>query len=126
LLEEGSRTRRRARRSIELKLDEFGRRNIEAAATRRGVAIDEFVGHAALYCLSAASSGRLSQRVPAFRRSQNGRPGPNGTVTLVVRLADEHWSALEAEAKRQGVTVEALIQHAALCMLADLDSNGAR
>jgi hypothetical protein len=32
------------------------------------------------------------------------------------------WEALEEEARRQGVTVERLVEHAALYYLADLDS----
>ena len=44
------------------------------------------------------------------------------TVDLELDLDNETWEELESEALRQRVTIERLVEHAALYLMADLDS----
>jgi hypothetical protein len=57
---------------------------------------------------------------------RGGRAAVEAAASIVHRinleLTDFAWSALSAEAEKQGVSVEELVQHAAMYYLADLDS----
>lgn len=105
------------RRSLKLVLDSFGRATLEAEAQRYSVSPDELVGHAVEYYLSDRNSGRPALRVPRF-----GRTEAETTMELDVDLATRTWDEAEAESKRHGVSLEQLLGHAALYLIADLDS----
>jgi hypothetical protein len=105
------------RRPLSLALDEFGASALEEHAERFSVSPAELASRAARYFLSDRDSGRLALRVPRLE-------GARGTPALHVRveLDDDLWRELEAEATRQGVSVESLVEHSILYFLADLDS----
>jgi hypothetical protein len=112
-----------------VEFDRFGRDRVGMAAARCGETIDEFVSRAARQCLAGLSPGRIARRVPDFRRlpilEAAGRAAAPRKMRVTLRLATDEWRALEAESERQRVTVECLIQHAALGLLADQDGAAA-
>ncbi len=107
-------------RLVSLALDEFGASALEGHAERFSVSPGELASRAARYYLSDRASGRLALRVPHLEGAR-GKP----TLQLTVELDDDGWRELEAEATRQGVSAEALFEHAVLYFLADLDSGRA-
>ena len=105
------------RRSLKLALDDFGRATLEGEAARYSVEPGELVSHAVGYYLADRDSGRPALRVPRFGRSATAAP-----LDLDVELDDRAWDEAEAEAARQRVPLERLLEHAALYLIADLDS----
>jgi hypothetical protein len=105
------------RRSLKLALDSFGRATLEVEAERYAVSPGELVGQAVEYYLSDRDSGRPALRVPRF-----GRTRAKPTMELDVDLAARTWADAEAESKRQGVSLERLLEHAAIYLIANLDS----
>ena len=75
------------------------------------------IQQAVRHWLEVRGSQRLSVRAPRF--------GQSGSVTATrvrVRLAGSEWEALERSAADQGVTLERLLVHVVVLVLADLDS----
>jgi hypothetical protein len=107
------------RRSMTLELDEFGRSTLEAEARKHALSPEQLVGHAARYYLADRESGRPAHRVPRFPRQ---RPPDETRLPVELDLESGTWRELDAESKRQGVPVERLLEHAALYLIADLDS----
>ena len=107
-------------RLVSLALDEFGASALEEHAERFSASPGELASRAARYYLSDRGSGRLALRVLHFEGAQEKPP-----LRLMVELDDDGWRELEAEATRQGVSIEALFEHAILYFLADLDSGRA-
>jgi hypothetical protein len=105
------------RRSLKLALDDFGRATLEGEAARYSVEPGELVSHAVGYYLGDRDSGRQALRVPRFGRSATAAP-----LELDVELDDRAWEEAEAEAARQRVPLERLLEHAAMYLIADLDS----
>ena len=105
------------RRSLKLALDDFGRATLEGEAARYSVEPGELVSHAVGYYLGDRDSGRQALRVPRF-----GRSAPAAQLELDVELEDRAWDEAEAEAARQRVPLERLLEHAAMYLIADLDS----
>ena len=105
------------RRSLKLALDDFGRATLEVEAQRYSVAPGELVSHAVEYYLADRDSGRAALRVPRF-----GRTPDQATVELDVDLDEHTWEEADAESQRQHVPLERLFEHAALYLVADLDS----
>jgi hypothetical protein len=105
---------------VSLALDEFGASALEEHAERFSLSPGQLASRAARYYLSDLGSGRLALRVPRFEGAREKPP-----VQLMVELDDDGWRELEAEATRQGASVEALFEHAILYFLADLDSGRA-
>lgn len=56
---------------------------------------------------------------------QLARDGPKQQIEVTIELDEELWQSLQAEARRQGVTVEQLVNHAALYIAAEIDSGRA-
>jgi predicted DNA-binding ribbon-helix-helix protein len=115
------------KRLIELHFDDFGRSQLRAVAERHGLTNEELLARAARECLSRRASHGFSRWVPRFRRVfrvGGGRFRPRG-LSVSLELQDEEWRDLEAEAERQGVTVERLVEHAAVQLLSDLESDSA-
>ena len=106
------------RRSVTLMLDEFGRSALESQAGRYSLAPHEFVQHAARHYVADVDAGRTAHRIPRYREREAGRTA----VSLALELDDGFWEDLEMEAARQGVSVERLLGHATLYLIADLDS----
>ena len=105
------------RRSLKLALDDFGRATLEGEAARYSVEPAELVGHAVRYYLADRDSGRPALRVPRFGRSAAAAP-----LELDLELDERAWEEAEAEAARQRVPLERLLEHAAMYLIADLDS----
>jgi hypothetical protein len=106
------------RRPLTLALDEFGAAAIEEQAAHYSLTPAELARRAARYYLSDLGSGRIALRVP---RLDTGGAGKR-SMRLEVDLDADSWRGLEGEAKRQQVPVEALVVHAILYFLADLES----
>jgi hypothetical protein len=72
-----------------------------------------------IYYLSELESGRAAAQVPLIGATSSGRP-----VSLAVEfsLDEAQWSALEAEARRQFVSLVELVRHAVFYYLADLEA----
>jgi hypothetical protein len=103
---------------LSLSLDEFGASALEEHAERYSMSPAELASRAARYYLSDRDSGRMALRVPRLPTGASESP----VLRLTVDLDDESWRELAAEAKRQDVSVEALLAHAVMYFLADLDS----
>jgi hypothetical protein len=105
------------RRSLKLALDEFGRATLEGEASRYSVAPGELVGNAVKYYLADLDSARPALKVPRFARTAS-----SPELDVEVNLDDSAWDMAEAEAARQRVPLERLLEHAAMYLIADLDS----
>lgn len=87
-------------------------------ASAHALSPDEFVERAARYYLSERATGRPARRVPAFlTRGSHGR-----TSGFQVDLDKGSWEELEVVAEREGTSMERLLGHAVLLLIADLDS----
>lgn len=105
------------RRSLTLALDDFGQATLQVEAGRLALSTAELVGQATEYYLEDRPSRRPALRVPRFSRDPAEK-----TIELELDLDHHTWDEVESESKRQGVTVERLVEHAALYLMADLDS----
>ena len=105
-------------RRIALALDQFGRTALEAEAERYALAPQEFVAHAARHFLAARAAARTAHWIPRFRTDEAG----DTALELELDLKPGAWREIAAEANRQGVSLERLLGHATLCLIADLDS----
>ena len=99
--------------SLNLYFDEFG---LEALATHAGRGTSSVADMAARHYLADRRSRRPTWPVPRFHRTITARQ----PARMEVRLDDETWRALPAEAELQRVTPEELVEHAVLYFLADL------
>jgi hypothetical protein len=105
------------RRSLKLAVDEFGRATLEGEAARYRVSPGELVGTAIEYFLGDRDSGRAALKVPRFARNT---AAPE--LAVEVDLDERTWDEAESESARQRVPLERLLEHAAMYLLADLDS----
>lgn len=103
---------------MSLSLDEFGASALEGMAERFSLSPAELARHAARYYISDRDSGRMALHVPRIPRAGAAKRA----VGLRLDLDVDTWRELEAEARRQDVSVEVLLQHAILYLLADRDS----
>jgi hypothetical protein len=103
-------------RNVKLQLDEFGQQSLDRFVARGEGTPTGALRTAALYYLGDRDAQRPAWRAPRFRTRAAPDPG------LKVAFDDETWTALEEEARRQGVEPEDLAVHALLYFLADLDS----
>jgi hypothetical protein len=105
------------RRALTLRFDEFGWERLESEAGRNGDALDELLSRAATYFYAERSTRRTATLAPGFK------PGARGTPREIRLEGDANcWRGLEAEARRQGIPLERLLEHAALLYLADIHS----
>ena len=105
------------RRALTLSFDEFGWQMLESEARRDGEGLEDLLSRAAAYFYAERPTGRAATLAPGFKPDARGEPRE-------VRLEGdaECWEGLEDEARRQGIPVERLLEHAALLYLADSDS----
>jgi hypothetical protein len=103
-------------RNVKLHLDEFGQRSLDSFVASGDGSLAAALRTAASYYLGDSEAQRPAWRAPRFR-SRSAR-----SAGLKVAFDDETWTALEDEARRQGVGPEHLAVHALLYFLADLDS----
>jgi hypothetical protein len=104
-------------RELTLEFDRFGWERLESEAGRNGDGLDALLSRAAAYFYAERSASRTATLAPGFK------PGGRGTPREI-RLESnaDCWKGLEAEARRQGVPLERLLEHAALLYLADINS----
>jgi hypothetical protein len=106
-------------RNVTLSLEEFGRSLVEGQARALNVPPAAIVRQGALYFLGERGSDRTATKVPRFAcETASG----DEELELAVTLDEADWVALEEEAERQDVSLERLLVHAALLLLADLES----
>ena len=106
------------RRPLTLALDEFGAAAIEEQAAHYSLSPAELARRAARYYLADLGSARMALRVPHLETGGAAKR----SMPLEIDLDAGSWHGLEAEAKRQHVPLDALVVHAILYFLADLDS----
>jgi len=91
---------------------------LRAQASANALSAEEFVDRAAHYYLSERSTGRAARKLPAFlERGSDGR-----AVRFQIDLEEASWAELRAVAAREGTSMERLLEHAVLLLIADLDS----
>ena len=105
-------------RRVTLTLGEFVAEALHQQARANALSSEEFVDRAVRYYLSERSTGRPARKVPGFvKRGSDGR-----ATELQCELEKALWDELEPVAEREGTSIERLIQHAVLLLVADLDS----
>jgi hypothetical protein len=105
------------RRALTLRFDEFGWERLESEARQAGETLDDLLSRAAVYFCAERPTARAATLAPRFKPAGRGTPRQ-------VRLEGDgdSWERLDAEARRQGLPLERLLEHAALLYLADIDS----
>jgi predicted DNA-binding ribbon-helix-helix protein len=109
------------RRSLELALTDFSRSSLEQVARRQGVSVSTLVARAALYYLVESESDRVAARVPRLSREPSAEIR-DGLLRVTIELRAAAWRDLERASESEGLSVERLLEHAALLLLADLES----
>jgi hypothetical protein len=110
------------KRTLRVELGEFGRSALEKQAGQHRLSAEELLRAAVLYYLGELGSGRVALRPPRFARRASAA-SPNGEgLEVELDLAGPDWRGLELQAGRQRVSLEGLIEHAALYFLADVDA----
>lgn len=102
-----------------LELDQFGRTTLEAQAERQDVALGALLREAIHYYLSDGETRRVGWSYPRFRRET---PPGDADLDVALDVDDVTWRRFEAEAEKQDVPIERLLEHAALYYVADLNS----
>jgi hypothetical protein len=105
------------RRALTLRFDEFGWERLESEAQRDGEALDDLLSRAAAHFYAERSMGRAATL--AFALKPGARRMPR---EIRVEADAACWKGLESEARRQGIPLERLLEHAALLCIADIDS----
>ena len=105
-------------RRVTLTLGDFAAEVLHEQATAHALSPEEFVDRAARYYMSERSTGRPARKVPAFLKSSSG--GRDAGVQFDLDKAS--WEELEAVAESEETSVERLLEHAVLLLIADLDS----
>jgi predicted transcriptional regulator len=100
---------------LTLRLDDFGRQQLERYAQRRRGSQSAAVRTASLYYFADRRRQRPAWHVPAFVSTSLPANG------VTVRLDDDTRGALTEEADRQGVPPGTLAAHVVLYFLTDLE-----
>ena len=103
-------------KALTFQLDRFAREALEEFVRREHHSRSAAVRVASLYYLADREHRRLGWFAP---RCITASPG---AAEVRVRLDNETWRALQAEAERQDVSAPELTRHAVLYFLADVDS----
>jgi hypothetical protein len=107
-----------ATRQLTVKLAGFAGTAVETMAERQGLTPQELVGLAAEYYLADENAGRQAAQLPRWLDElEDGR-----RRILHVDLSSDTLNALLERADRERTSVEWLIEHATLFLIADLDS----
>jgi hypothetical protein len=108
----------RTKREVQVALEEFALEEVERVAVRLAVSRERVVAQAVRHWRHEESSGRLAARPPPLGDSAC----PHPPVPLVVDLPPSDWEAVQRAAGAQRIEPDALIGHAVLLLLADVDS----
>lgn len=109
---------------IPLTFSEFGWRALEERARSERVGLERLLALACSHYEAELAGGRAAALVPRLGQPPVERETREAR-TLVLELAAGCLRRLEREAKRQGVALKRLCEHAALLYLADLDADRA-
>ena len=104
------------RRRLYLQLGEFARAALEEHAARAGRGLGPLFRDAVRHYLSNGSD-RAAWRVPHFRR---GELSPAVAAAVAVELSEADRRMLEERARLEHASAAQLLEHAALCYLADV------
>jgi hypothetical protein len=107
----------RVAHGITLRLNKFGWESLESEARRDGETLDDLLSRAAAYLDGELPTRRAAVLAPRFK--PGGRRMPR---EIRFEVSRDCWQRLESEAGRQGVSLERLLEHAAMLYLADIDS----
>lgn len=104
-------------RTVSLALHGFGREAIDTLAQRYGIPRSRFVERAVAHHLEEGAVRRPGYALPPFRSEP-----ADDELWLELSLPAGSWDALELECAVEGLSLERLLEHTALALLADLDS----
>jgi hypothetical protein len=111
-----------ATRQLTVKLAGFAGAAVETMAEQQGLTPQELVGLAAEYYLAEENAGRQAAQLPRWLDElEDGR-----RLKLEVELSSDTVDALQERAVRERTSVEWLVEHATLFLIADLDAGRAQ
>jgi hypothetical protein len=105
---------------IAITFDEFGWALLDEEASAEGIEVSRLLVHACNQYASEVVAGRAATVVPDFDKPASERE----TRALTLELDPECLARLEREARRQGVGLGHLCEHAALLHVADRNNPG--
>lgn len=105
-------------RLVTVHLSEFACSAVSGDGNARGEGVPARVVAAIRCYLNDKGSPGLAWSYPSFLAEEKGRED----VALRLAIDDELWRSVEEEAKRQGVSAEKLVTHAALYVAAEVDA----
>lgn len=108
----------RTKCEVELAFDEFAYEELERVAGRLGVPCAKLVQNAVRRWLDEERAGRLAVWPPSLGLPAAAHPA----VPVAVDLAPSDWQAIQHAARSREIEPEALVAHALLLLLADVDS----
>jgi hypothetical protein len=91
---------------------------LQAMAERQSLSPLELVSLAAEYYLADENTGRQAARMPRWLDELEDR----GRLKMEVELRTDTWDAFHGRAREERTSVEWLLEHATLQLIADLDS----
>jgi hypothetical protein len=111
-------------RNLLLSLAPFAVDSLANEARRRGMPLGALLRQAALHYLAESKHERLAVHVPRFAADEDG----GEAVAVRIDMERGDWRRFEHAAAREHVSIDTLMQHAALLYVADADSGklGAR
>jgi hypothetical protein len=105
---------------IAITFDKFGWALLDEEASAEGLQVSRLMVRACNQYASEVAAGRAATMVPDFDKPASERE----TRALTLELDPECLARLEREAKRQGVGLGRLCEHAALLHVADRNNPG--
>jgi hypothetical protein len=105
---------------IAIAFDEFGWALLEEEARGEGLEVSRLLEHACNQYASEVTGGRAATVVPDFDKPASERE----SRALTLELDPECVGRLEREARRQGVGLRRMCEHAALLYVADRNNPG--
>ena len=102
-------------RTVNVALGGFSLDSLGGAAARRPATIAASLMQAIRYYLTDGGSARLGWRCPSFESDGlQGDEQVGNMVEMELSVDGAVWSSFSKEARRQGVSTDRLLQHAAL------------
>jgi hypothetical protein len=117
-MEEVRRTESVAKLEVELELAGFAGAVAQVEAEQRSLTREELISLAVEYYLAESGGSRPSLRVPAWLDEL----GDGDVVPLSLELRLETWEQLVEAARSARTSVEHVLEHATLTLIADLDA----
>ncbi len=109
---------RQIRSAVTVAVGDFGMGALCGAFKQDSASLARSLTQAIRYYLADQEAGRPGWAYPRFHRDDEPRP----TVKVPIEIDQVTWEALAAEADRQEVSTDQLLQHAVLYFVADRDS----